>query len=70
MNVCRKIGLVMVFGEKNAKGKTVVLDLLRMVDIARVRYIKIKGNATPHGHYYNIVLCNAEQGKQYPCTNQ
>ncbi len=27
---------------KNAKGKTVVLDLLRMVDIARVRYIKIK----------------------------
>ncbi len=37
---------------KNAAGKTVILDLLRMVDIARVRYISIKGEATPYHHEY------------------
>jgi RNA-directed DNA polymerase len=36
----------------NATGKKVVLFLLRMVDIARVRYIKIKGDATPYDPKY------------------
>ncbi len=34
-------------------GSIRILDLLRMVDIARVRYIKIKGNANPYDHVYN-----------------
>jgi RNA-directed DNA polymerase len=37
---------------RNAAGKLVVLDLLRMVDIARVRYIKIKADANPYDHNY------------------
>jgi RNA-directed DNA polymerase len=37
---------------KDATGKTVVLYLQRMVDIARVRYIKIKGEATPYDSRY------------------
>lgn len=31
-------------------GKRVTLYLLRVVDIARVRYIKVKGAVTPDGH--------------------
>jgi RNA-directed DNA polymerase len=38
---------------KDAKGATVTLDLLHMVDIFRVRYIKIKGKATPYDPVYN-----------------
>ncbi len=38
---------------KDATGATRILDLLRMVDIARVRYIKIKGHANPYDPKYN-----------------
>ncbi|MCP3889809.1 MAG: hypothetical protein GY702_13190 [Desulfobulbaceae bacterium] len=38
---------------RDAKGATATLDLLRMVDIVRVRYIKIKGKATPYDPTYN-----------------
>lgn len=38
---------------KDATGATRILDLLRMVDIARVRYIKIKGDANPYDREYN-----------------
>lgn len=38
---------------KDLTGTPVTLDLLRMVDIARVRYIKIKGKATPYDPQYN-----------------
>ena len=37
---------------KDSKGKPVTLDLIRMVDIARVQYIKIKGQATPYDPKY------------------
>ncbi len=37
---------------ENKSGKIVTLYLLRMVDIARVRYIKIKGAATPYDHRF------------------
>jgi len=37
---------------KDLTGTPVTLDLLRMVDIARVRYIKIKGKATPYDPQY------------------
>lgn len=37
---------------RNASGKMVTLHLLRMVDITRVRYIKIKGSATPYDHRF------------------
>ena len=38
---------------KDSKGKPVTLDLIRMVDIARVQYIKIKGKTTPYDPKYN-----------------
>ncbi len=38
---------------KDATGATCILVLLRMVDIARVRYIKIKGDANPYDREYN-----------------
>lgn len=38
---------------KDATGATRILDLLRMVDIARVRYIKIKGDANPYDREYS-----------------
>ncbi len=37
---------------RNASSELVSLHLLRMVDIARVRYIKIKGEATPYDHRF------------------
>lgn len=37
---------------RNASSEMVTLHLLRMVDIARVRYIKIKGEATPYDHRF------------------
>ena len=37
----------------DATGAIVTLDLLRMVDIVRVRYIKIKGKETPYDPIYN-----------------
>ncbi len=37
---------------KDSKGKPITLDLIKMVDIARVRYIKIKGQATPYDPKY------------------
>jgi RNA-directed DNA polymerase len=38
---------------KDSSGAIVTLDLLRMVDIVRVQYIKIKGKATPYDQTYN-----------------
>ncbi len=51
---------------KDATGATRIVDLLRMVDIARVRYIKIKGAANPYDHAYNQYFAMRNKASNIP----
>ncbi len=53
---------------KDATGATATLDLLRMVDIVRVQYIKIKGKSTPYDPTYNQYFAMRSKASNFRLT--
>ncbi len=56
---------------QDATGATLILDILRMVEIARVRYIKIKGDANPYDRKYSqyFAMRNKADNIRFCLTN-